>query len=71
MSATHETYTRRQGLKNTYDVDYTSLRYTISLEGKILKEIKLPLQAVSRIGPEAVWSSATSDIEYLRGMPET
>lgn len=71
MSTTHETYTRRQGLKNTYDVDYTSLRYTISLDGKILKEIALPLQAVSRIGPEAVWGSATSDIEYLRGMPET
>lgn len=71
MSATHETYTRRQGLKNTYDVEYTSLRYTISLDGKILKQIKLPLQAVEHIGPEAVWGAATSDIEYLRGMPET
>lgn len=71
MSAKHETYTRRQGLKNTYDVNYTSLRYTISLDGKILKEIRLPLQAVANIGPEAVWGSATSDIEYLRGMPET
>ena len=71
MPATHETYTRRQGLKNTYDIEYTSLHYTISLDGKILKDIRLPIHAGSTGGNEVAWDSAVSDIEYLRGMPES
>jgi len=68
MSASHERYTRRQGLKKTYDVEYTDLRYQITLEGKILKRTKLPVGVLE--GSDAVWHSAVSDIEYLRGMPE-
>jgi len=70
MDASHDTYTRRQGLRNTYDVDYTSLRYRISLRGKVLKENKLPLDVVAASGNEATWRIAVADIEYLRGMPE-
>jgi hypothetical protein len=70
MPATHETYTRQQGLHQTYDVEYTSLRYKISLDGRVLKEIQLPLHS-SASGPEAAWASAIADIEYLRGMPES
>lgn len=71
MSASHETYTRRQGLRKTYDVEYTALRYRISLAGKVLKDIELGIQTAPVIGPEATWGHAVSDIEHLRGMPET
>lgn len=71
MSATHDTYTRRQGLKKTYDVDYTALRYKISLEGRVLKDIALSPQSAPATGPDATWRHAISDIEHLRGMPET
>jgi hypothetical protein len=71
MPASQDTYTRRQGLKQTYQVEYTSLRYKISLHGKVLKETQLPIQAPVIRGPEAAWNSAVSDIEYLRGMRES
>lgn len=71
MPATQETYTRTQGLRKTYKVEYTSLRYRISLDGKVLKDIALPLDFSAGAGAEAAWTSAVSDIEYLRGMPET
>lgn len=70
MSTIHETYTRRQGLKKTYMIEYTALRYQISLNGKVLKAAKLPLRFDAAKEGEAAWSSAVSDIEYLRGMPE-
>jgi len=70
MSASHETYTRQQGLKKTYDVEYTALRYQIFLDGKLLKESELGIQTAPVIGPEATWGHAVADIEYLRGMPE-
>lgn len=65
-----ETYVRQQGLKKTYDIEYTSLRYKISLDGKVLKEIELPLDAIAANGNELSWKSAVADIEHLRGMPE-
>jgi len=68
MSASHERYTRRQGQRKTYDVEYTDLRYQIMLDGKVLKRTKLPMGVLE--GSDAVWKSAVSDIEYLRGMPE-
>jgi hypothetical protein len=68
MSASHERYTRRQGLRKTYDVEYTNLRYQITLDGKLLKQTKLPVGALDN--SDAVWQSTVSDIEYLRGMPE-
>ena len=69
MPATHETYTRQQGLKQTYDVEYTSLHYKISLGQKTLKDIRLPIDVAVR-GPDGAWLSAVADIEHLRGMPE-
>ena len=70
MPASHDTYTRKQGFKKTYDVEYTSLRYKISLDGKLLKDIQLPMDVVAAKGSEAAWKSAIEDIEYLRGMDE-
>ncbi|HEV7815427.1 MAG TPA: hypothetical protein VGP06_10060 [Janthinobacterium sp.] len=70
MTASRDTYTRRQGLRKTYSVEYTSMRYKITLDGKVLKEVKLPLQSGAARGAEASWASAASDIEFLRGMPE-
>lgn len=70
MSASHDTYTRRQGLKQTYDVEYTSLRYQIVLNGKVLKSVQLPLERVAVSGADAAWRIATADIEFLRGMAE-
>jgi len=67
----HDTYTRQQGLRQTYDVEYTPLRYQISLGGKVLKNIELPLQTGISIGADAAWVHAVRDIEFLRGMPET
>ena len=48
MPASHDTYTRQQGLKNTYDVEYTALRYRISLEGRVLKDIQLDIHNTPR-----------------------
>ena len=71
MTASHDTYTRQQGMRNTYDVDYTSMRYKISLDGKTLKEVQLPLDMLAaRGGGEASWKMAVADIEHLRGMTE-
>lgn len=70
MAMSQETYVRRQGLRKAYDIEYSSLRYRISLEGKLLKQIELPLDALAAMGEEASWKSAVADIEYLRGMPE-
>jgi hypothetical protein len=70
MAAAHDTYTRQQGMRKTYDVDYTSLRYKISLDGKMLKEVELPLDMLAARGDEASWKLAMADIEHLRGMPE-
>jgi hypothetical protein len=70
MPASHDTYTRQQGLKRTYDVEFTPLRYQISLDGKILKTIELPLQTGVGIGADVAWGHAVRDIEFLRGMPE-
>lgn len=70
MPASQDSYTRRQGLKQTYQVEYTSLRYKISLHGKVLKEAQLPIEVPAIRGPEAAWRSAVSDIEHLRGMHE-
>lgn len=70
MSASHDTYTRQQGLRKTYDVDFTSLRYQISLEGKMLKNIELPIEMLAAHGQEASWKMAVADIEHLRGMTE-
>jgi len=70
MPATRETYTRIQGQHNKYDIEYTSLRYTISLNGKVLKNTELPIYFVAGKGSEAAWLSAISDVEYLRGMHE-
>ena len=69
MPAYHDTYTRRQGLCKTYDVEYTSLRYRIALGNKTLKQVELPLD-LAAAGSEAAWRAAAADIEYLRGMPE-
>jgi len=71
MSGSHETYTRQQGLKKTYDIEYTALRYKILLEGKELKKFEFPLQVGQINGPDAAWKSAVADIEFLRGMAET
>ncbi|WP_395407976.1 hypothetical protein ACHMW6_15560 [Pseudoduganella sp. UC29_106] len=71
MPASHDTYTRQQGQKRTYEVEYTPLRYKISLDGKVLKDIELPLTSGVRIGPDAAWVHAVKDIELLRGMPES
>lgn len=71
MPASHDTYTRQQGQKRTYEVEYTPLRYKISLDGKILKNIELPLAAGISTGADAAWVHAVRDIEYLRGMPES
>lgn len=70
MPASHDTYTRRQGLKQTYDVEYTALRYKISLGNKVLKDIELGLQAAPVLDPEIAWRHAVADIENLRGMTE-
>ncbi|MGO4377031.1 hypothetical protein [Pseudoduganella sp. RAF53_2] len=70
MSASHDTYTRQQGQKKTYDVEYTALRYKISLDGKVLKNIELPIKVGAIHGADDVWTNAVRDIEYLRGMPE-
>lgn len=70
MSASHDTYTRRQGLKQTYDVEYTALRYKISLGNKVLKDIELGLQSAPVLDPEVAWRHAIADIENLRGMTE-
>ena len=70
MPASHDTYTRRQGLKKTYDVEYTALHYRITLDNKVLKDIHLDLQSTPVVDAEVAWRSAVSDIEYLRGMPE-
>ncbi|MGV7207422.1 hypothetical protein ACLB1G_06175 [Oxalobacteraceae bacterium A2-2] len=66
----HDTYTRQQGAGRTYDIEYSGLRYRIELDGKLLKEISLPLEHAAH-GSEAAWRSAVADIEYLRGMPES
>jgi len=71
MPAAQETYTRRHGLQRTYAIEYTSLHYKILLDGKVLKEIRLPIQTAAVTGSEAAWKSAVADIEYLRGMAET
>lgn len=71
MPALHDTYTRQQGQKRTYEVEYTPLRYKISLDGKILKNIELPLTSGISLGPDAAWDHAIHDIELLRGMPES
>jgi hypothetical protein len=71
MPASHDTYTRQQGLKQTYDVEYTPLRYQISLGGKVLKHIELRIQTGIGIGADAAWTHAVHDIEFLRGMTET
>ncbi len=68
--ASHETYTRRQGLKKTYDVEYTALHYRISLGDKVLKDIRLDLQTAPGVDSELAWRHAVSDIEHLRGMSE-
>lgn len=69
MAMAHDTYVRQQGMRKTYEIDYTPLRYRISLEGKVLKEIELPLDTVGA-GTELSWKIAVADIEHLRGMPE-
>lgn len=71
MSASRDTYVRRQGLQKTYDIEYTALRYRISLGGKVLKEQRLPLQVGVIKDADAVWHTAVSDVEHLRGMRET
>jgi len=70
MPASHDTYTRRQGLKKTYDVEYTALRYKISLGNKVLKDIELGLQSTPVLDQEVAWRHAVADIENLRGMTE-
>jgi hypothetical protein len=70
MPATHDTYTRRQGLKKTYDVEYTALHYRISLGNKVLKDIHLDLHSSPVLDPEVAWRHAVADIENLRGMTE-
>jgi hypothetical protein len=70
MSATHDTYTRKQGLQKTYDVEYTALRYKISLGNKVLKDIELGLQSAPVLDQEVSWRHAVADIENLRGMTE-
>lgn len=70
MSTNYEHYTRRQGEKLTYSVEYTSLRYRIMLDGKVLKAVELPLDAVTDGSGEVTWKAAVADIEYLRGMAE-
>jgi hypothetical protein len=70
MPASHDTYTRRQGLKKTYDVEYTALRYKISLGNKVLKDIELDLQSAPVLDQELAWRHAVADIENLRGMTE-
>jgi hypothetical protein len=70
MASAHDTYTRRQGMRKTYDVDYTSMRYSISLDGKTLKQVELPLNMLAACGGEASWKMAVADIENLRGMTE-
>jgi hypothetical protein len=70
MPASQDTYTRQQGMKNTYDVEYTALRYKISLGGRVLKDIQLDIHTTPALGSEATWGRAVSDIEFLRGMPE-
>ena len=71
MPASHDTYVRKQGLKKTYQIEYTALRYKISLEGKVLKDLALPLEIGVIKDADAAWQTAISDVEYLRGMPET
>jgi hypothetical protein len=70
MASAHDTYTRQQGMRKTYDVDYTSMRYSISLDGKTLKQVELPLNMLAACGGEASWKMAVADIENLRGMTE-
>ncbi|MYM74857.1 hypothetical protein GTP55_21550 [Duganella sp. FT109W] len=70
MPASHDTYTRTQGLKKTYEVEYTALRYKISLGDKVLKDIELGLQSAPVYDPEIAWRHAVADIENLRGMTE-
>ncbi|MYM31688.1 hypothetical protein SAMN05192549_10781 [Duganella sacchari] len=70
MPATHDTYTRRQGLKKTYDVEYTALHYRISLGNKVLKDIHLDLHSSPVLDTEVTWRHAIADIENLRGMTE-
>ncbi|MRW94270.1 hypothetical protein GJ699_30275 [Duganella sp. FT80W] len=70
MPATHDTYTRKQGLQKTYDVEYTALRYKISLGNKVLKDIELGLQSAPVLDQEVSWRHAVADIENLRGMTE-
>ncbi|MDR7048927.1 hypothetical protein J2X54_001375 [Duganella sp. 3397] len=71
MPASHDTYVRRQGLKKTYDIEYTALRYKISLGGKVLKDYRLPLQVGVITDADAVWQKAVTDVEHLRGMRES
>lgn len=71
MPASHDTYVRRQGQKKTYDIEYTALRYKISLAGKVLKDCNLPLQVGTISDADAVWQKAVTDVEHLRGMRES
>jgi hypothetical protein len=71
MPASHDTYVRRQGLKKTYDIEYTALRYKISLGGQVLKDCRLPLQVGAIKDADAVWQTAVTDVEHLRGMRES
>jgi hypothetical protein len=70
MPASHDSYIRRQGRRQRYDIDYTSLRYQISLNGKVLKTTELSLEQIVAAGSERSWRHAVADIEFLRGMPE-
>jgi hypothetical protein len=70
MPTTSETYVRRKGLRKADDIHYTGLRYKISLNGKVLKEVVFPVQAIGPDAREDSWKSAVADIEFLRGMPE-
>jgi hypothetical protein len=76
MPASHDSYIRRQGRRQRYDIDYTSLRYQISLDGKVLKKTQLSLQQIGGAGSESgaaiekSWRHAVADIEFLRGMQE-
>jgi hypothetical protein len=70
MPASNDTYTRQQGAKHTYDIEYTALRYRIFLGSKLLKDVQLDIHNTPALGEEATWGRAVSDIEFLRGMPE-
>lgn len=64
-------HTRSTGLKLTYDIKILSNRYTISLDGVVLKDAVRPTVLGGNVSDEeATMVFAINDIEQLVGLHE-